>query len=175
MPLIFLVVAVALFFIYIEPVYGVVRELQGEEARRIEALDRARELQSELARLETRRAAFTAEDLEKLGKLLPDNVDNVRLALDLDSMASAYNMRVNEVEVETEAEGEGEAVVDTGSPYRSVVLSFTVSASYENLVAFLKDVERSLRIVDVVELSFEPLTEGDVREYAISVQTYWLP
>jgi hypothetical protein len=56
----------------------------------------------------------------------------------------------------------------------SVELTFNVSASYEDFLALLADLEHSLRIVDIESISFDAATEGDINEYTITIRTYWL-
>ena len=51
-------------------------------------------------------------------------------------------------------------------------LSFSVAGTYTNLRAFLADLERSLRIVDVRALSFTA-GDKDSNEYSIELDTYW--
>jgi len=84
LPIIFVIVAIGLFFGYVDPVYDDVKVLRAEEARFIDALDRSKELQQIKDQLLAKYNTFSSADLERLQKLLPDNVDNVRLVLDLD-------------------------------------------------------------------------------------------
>ena len=52
-------------------------------------------------------------------------------------------------------------------------MSFKVSAPYENFVKFMKDLEQSLRIVDVTALSFKA-NANNIYDYSVSIKTYWL-
>lgn len=171
-PLLLLAIAVGLFFGYIDPAYQKVQALRVEDARFNEALNQSRELQKVRDTLLSRYNTFAQSDVERLRKLLPDNVDNVRLILDIDSIASKYNMRTRNVTVssassESSAISAGEGAVD------SVVLSFSVAAEYEDFIRFLKDLESSLRIVDLVGLSFET-AGGNAYTFNVSIKTYWL-
>ena len=56
----------------------------------------------------------------------------------------------------------------------SVELGFTVSASYENFLAFLHDLEHSLRVVDIENLTFQVQPEGTINDYQFNIRTYWL-
>jgi hypothetical protein len=53
------------------------------------------------------------------------------------------------------------------------VLTFTTVLSYKDFVSFLRDLETSLRLVDVVGLSFTS-TKGDLYDFSVSIRTYWL-
>lgn len=172
-PFVLVIVALGLFFGYIDPTYQEIKTLRAEEKTYDEALDQSRELQKIRDVLLSRYNTFSQQDLDRLEKLLPDHVDNVRLILDIDSIASNYNMRTRNVTVsgadseDPNTIGANQGVVD------SVVLSFSIAATYDNFIRFIKDLESSLRIVDLVGLSFKA-TEGEAFNFNVSIKTYWL-
>ena len=173
LPVFLLIASVGLFFGYIDQTYKEIKSLMVEEQKFDGALDKSKELQEARDTLLSRYNEFSSSDLEKLRKLLPDNVDNVRLILDIDGIASRYGMRTKNV-ITTRSSASAEGVIGTtGKPYETVTLSFTVTATYKNIISFLRDIEKSLRIVDVTELSLTD-SEGSLYEYNISVETYWL-
>ena len=51
--------------------------------------------------------AFKTEDLDRLRKLLPDHVDNVRLILDLDNLAARHGMALQNVVISEPASESG--------------------------------------------------------------------
>lgn len=173
-PILFVLIAIALFFWYVDPTYVRVQELLAQQSQLDQALTRSKELQDERDKLLARYNTFPQTDLNELQKLVPDHLDNVRLILDLDSMASRYGMRVRGVAIEGDT-----SRVQTGelgpnaSAYESVVLSFTVTGTYDTFRSFLGDLERSLRLVDVVGLEFRA-TDTGVYDYTFRIRTYWL-
>lgn len=175
-PIFFVIVAIGLFFGYIDPTYQQVKDLRAEELRFDDALERSRELEQVRDQLLAKYNSFPSESLERLQKLLPDNVDNVRLILDLDSIASAYGMRVRDVSIDRSG---GQQLPQAGAsgatlaPYNSFNISFSVAGSYEDFLMFLQDLERSLRLVDVVSVSFENTPTG-VYDFHVRLRTYWL-
>ncbi|NQV92928.1 type 4a pilus biogenesis protein PilO [Candidatus Kaiserbacteria bacterium] len=172
-PVILIIVTLGLFFGYIDPTYTLIKELRAEEKTYDEALNQSRELQEIRDSLLSRYNTFSQQDLNRLEKLLPNHVDNVRLILDIDSIASNYNMRTRNVTI-SEVSSEDKNVIGANqNAVDSVVLSFSVAATYENFIRFIKDLESSLRIVDFVGLSFSA-TEGDAFNFNISIRTYWL-
>ena len=174
LPVLFVVIAVGLFMGFINPAYKNIKELRLEEAEFDAALTRAKELQTIRDQLLARYNTFARSDLTRLGKLLPDHVDNVRLILDLDGMASRYGMRVRNVAIENDTARvqKGQVGPDEGA-YESVVLSFVVSGTYDTFRSFLIDLEKSLRLVDVVGLSFTA-NETGIYDVTVRIKTYWL-
>ncbi len=171
-PILFVVVAVSLFFIVVDPIYEETKQLKVEAAAYDQALERVRQLNIKKEELVSKYNSFSTENVDRLKKLLPDAVDNVRLTLDMDAIAQGYNMRVQGIEVEEPQAPEG-VVANNTSPYESVLMTFSVEGTYEDLVGFLAALEKSLRIVDVVELDFDA-EEGGLNEFKITIQTYWL-
>lgn len=173
-PLLFVVVAGGLFFGFIDPAWNRVQELRTEASQFDIALTRSRELQQTRDSLLSRYNTLPLTALTRLSKMIPDNVDNVRLVLDIDSLANRYGMRVRDValDADTSRTERGQIGPDE-SRFASRLLSFSVTGSYTEFRAFLEDLEQSLRLVDVMKVEFTA-TESGVYDYAVSIKTYWL-
>ncbi len=182
-----------IFFLYTKPSYDSVQATQAEISQYDAALDKASELQKLKQSLLSRYNAFNPNELNRLHKLLPDHVDNVRLILDLDNLAGQFGLSLQNVDVSSSANREAKSqtaigVIGTSNQkYDSLTLSFRTRATYTNFLEFLGGLESSLRIVDLVSLSIEPdsagavstgPTRGSVSEpiynYNITLRTYWL-
>jgi Tfp pilus assembly protein PilO len=173
-PLICLGIAGALFFGFIDPTYTHLKALQVEESSYDQALTRSKDLQTVRDQLLARYNTFSQNDLARLEKLIPDHVDNVRLILDLDAMASRYGMHVKSVSIKADPTATARGQIGPNDQaYESVVLSFSVSGSYDTFRSYLADLEKSLRLVDVVGLAFSANQTG-FYDYTLNVQTYWL-
>ena len=180
LPVSFLIIAGVIFFWYINPTYAEVQTLLTKESQYDEALSKARELQDIRDQLLARYNTFSKEELDRLQKLLPDHVDNVRLILDLDSMASRYGMRVRNVIIDTAGTtpaGAGiantQAIGPSNQNYESVVITFSVSGSYDTFRQYLADLEKSLRLGDVIGVTFTPNDTG-IYDFSVNLKTYWL-
>lgn len=173
-PIILIVIAGAIFFGFIDSQYAEVKEISAEMEEYDTALRQVRDLRQAEQNILAKRASFEEVDIERLEKLLPDNVDNVRLLLDLDAIASKYGMTLRGVSVSQPSSlGQNEAEDAGGAGVRFVTVSFAVNSSYRNFLLFLEDLERSLRLVDVDGVSFQS-SDVDFYEYQVSLKTYWL-
>lgn len=171
-PIVLLSLSITAFFLFIDPTYKETKELRRELALFDSALDNSKELQKiRDAIVEEYNNAISPSDKELLSKFLPNTVDNVRLVRDIDSIAAHHGLALRNVRVEF-----GESVGEVGPSTRSygtATVSFAVAASYPFFLAFLSDLERSLRLVDIVSVSFTA-SDQDLSEYQIGVRTYWL-
>jgi Tfp pilus assembly protein PilO len=185
--LLFLGAAGGLFFFYTRPAYDGVRTAQAEISQYDQALNKAAELQRLKQQLLSRYNAFNPTDVDRLHKLLPDHVDNVRLVLDLDTLASQYGFALQNVVIN--APGTGTAGADGASEpvsiganrqtYDSLTLKFATSGTYPKFVEFITALEGSLRLVDVVNLTLDAdaasAAGGEpIYRFDITLRTYWL-
>lgn len=163
---------------YIDPMYVDIKETLKEEERFDKALDKSKELKEVRDSLLSKYNTFSTNDLDRLEKLLPDHVDNVRLVLDIDHIASTYGMRIKNVKISVVDNRQEGVIGPSDKLYESVGLSFSITSSYDTLKQFIKDLEKSLRIVDVMNISLTSSETEEIKnnlyKYNIELKTYWL-
>lgn len=168
------ILAGGVFFGFTDPRYVSIQALTEEYEKLDRATEKMRELNEERAQLQEERNQFSPDDLDRLHKALPDNVDNVKLINDLNGIAERYNMTVRNARVVFETNSSGDIVVDENL-HGVVSVQFSVSGPYQTFLSFLRKLEQSLRIVDITNISFSSSsTDSDFYEYQISLKTYWL-
>jgi len=173
LPLLFLAASAALFWGVLDPSYAKVQSLKKDEKLFADALDNSKKLQELRDDLLEQYNSFPTTDLERLQKILPPHVDNVRLIRDIDGIAGRYGMALRSVSVSVDnARPNGEIKINN-EKYGSITLNFSVEASYKTFLRFLDDLERSLRVVDIIDVSFSA-SEKDLYQYRMSIRTYWL-
>jgi len=154
-PIILLIISGIIFFGFIDATYKDIKVMKEEESLFSEALDNSKELQAIRDDLLATYNSFSSEDLARLEKMLPNNVDNVRLIRDIDGIAAKYGMSLRNVSLNIGDVGSGDTIGGEGeNVHGSVTLDFSVAAPYRVFLSFLKDLEKSLRLVDVVHVGF---------------------
>ncbi len=151
--------------------------LQAQEKSYDDALNKSQELRRVRDQLLSKFNTFSTEDKEKLLSMLPDNVDNIRLVIDINNVAARHNLAIKNLQIGETISGKSTrnsaAVGASGSKVGSVDLGFTVSSDYEGFLSFLSDLEHSLRLIDVEKIGFSVSTTN-VNDYNLSIRTYWL-
>lgn len=172
---ILILVAIGLFYTFTSPQYVAVQSLRAEADEYQKVLDGAAAISATTEEVQSKYTMIPKAEIERLNKVLPDNVDTVRLALDLDGIAAHYGISIRRVQIDKQLEDNAGAIVigESGSPYEKVSISFSFISNYSNFVKFLADLERGLRITNVKSISFMP-SETGLYEHKISVETYWL-
>ncbi len=172
-PIILIIAAVGLFFGYTDSKYTDIKALQVTQAGYDNALSNSQNIVSRRKDLgEKKYNNIKPEDKNKILTLLPDSVDNVKLINDIDQLAKDRGMILEGIKI-----NEGDSAKDTSlgpdkKLYKSIGLSFSVSASYDQFIDFLVQLEKSIRIVDVTSLTLKTGTVSN--NYNVSIKTYWL-
>lgn len=187
-PLILIGLSVAGFVTLIAPLYEEITELKQSSSAYDEALVNSKSLENERDKLTKKSNSISTQDLERIKKLLPDNVDNIRLILEVEKIASPYGMVVRDIRYNIEKEQTGKVAASGGEvakpssrDYGVWDLEFSTEGTYEDFLAFTRDLEANLRLLDVVSIQFisnsAPSTKSastDTYKYGFKVRTYWL-
>jgi Tfp pilus assembly protein PilO len=187
MPIILIGVAVTVFMTFTNPLYGKIKELRSGVGVYDEALNNSLSLEKERDKLTTKYNAIGDENLNKLEKLLPSSVDNIRLILEIEQLAKQYNMALKDVRYEATNKAketpagapiQGGIAQNVQKDYGVWSLQFGTQGSYTNFINFIKDIENHLRIVDISSVSFSsnvnPSAPSDTYKYDFTIKTYWL-
>ena len=190
-------ISVTVFFVFIDPLYKDISNIKAEVASYNEALDNSKALENERDKLTAKYSAISPENLEKIKKLLPDNIDNIRLILEIEKVALPYGMvlrdvQYNPVKKETTyatSTDSGGIILGGGDAdgqsldkdYGSWDLKFVTAGTYNNFINFTKDLESNLRIVDVSSIQFTSGGETkpnpflpETYKFSFTIKTYWL-
>lgn len=170
------IISFALVFGFVRPGVASIHSLVNEKKSYDDTLTKSKELRDIRTKLTDIYNTFPVENIDRLNKMVPNNIDNVQLVMDLNSIASKHGMIIRNVVVNTGPETDEvkkKLIGSSSKKYGSVTLNFSVTASYESFKAFLKDLRDSLRLVDVVDISFSS-EEIDLYKFDLAVKTYWI-
>ncbi len=174
-PIILLLASIAIFMFVIDPKYQEIQAKRTKLAQYEEALGKSKDLTNRRIELSAKYKAITDDDRVRLSKMLPNAVDNVRLILDINSIANRHGMTIRNTKIDqgpTLDEKNNPLIVDERK-YGSIGLGFSVTSSYNDFINFLSDLEHSLRITDIVSLSLRTQKVGTY-DFTVDLKTYWL-
>lgn len=176
--LLLIIVAIGIFFFYVDPQYKEVKVLRVQQAENAKMMVKAAELSAKRGELNQKYKNISEEEREKLTKAVPETVDNVQLIFDIDNIAKKYGIVLKGIAVAGASESDkknSKNVVDkTGQKNGVITLGFSFSSSYDSFKSFLIDLEESLRLVDITDFSITANDTNNVYDYSIKLNTYWL-
>ncbi|HEY4496372.1 MAG TPA: hypothetical protein VJC04_03410 [Candidatus Paceibacterota bacterium] len=203
--IILIAAAIWIFWSYTDPIYKETKDLKVTRTDYQDKLAQANEFRQKYEDLIVAYQSFSEADIIHLSQLVPDTVDTVRLVMDVSDIAAKQgllikNIKINELSKE-DKETKGNNISSsasvavppaglnlttevvrlgsTGTGFNSIDLSFSVIGNYERFVAFLKDLEKSLRILDIIEIKFSAAIDDSAKkssgdDFNLSLRTYWL-
>lgn len=172
-------------------------QIAQEKERLAEALKITDEYRALSAKLrEERDQKIGKGEIDKLDKLLPSSIDNIRLFVDLQKIAADYGLPLDTVNISGEGSDSGKQG-ESQAPLRQQVqgsqsadgvgvvkFSFTVKTDLATFKNLLQGMEESLRIFDITDIKISPATEESASQkapvgpvmytFALSANTYWL-
>ncbi len=170
--LILIGVSAGIFFLFIDPIYQETKTLKKQITTLNETFTNSKKIQEVRDTLFKKFNAISEEDRTRLEKILPKNVDNVKLILELDRIASERGLDIKKIDVR-DTSGEEGGLGPTGRGYGTLEIGLTLTGSYTAFRGFLEDLERGLRLVDVTSLNFRA-AGFDFDQYNLTIRTYWL-
>lgn len=196
MPIILIGISGSLFFLFTNPIYNDISTLRTDVESYNDTLDNSKMLENERDKLTAKYNAVDSNNLIKLRKLLPENVDNVRLILEIEQIGLPYGMVLKDVKYNATDTKTAEALLvkgvvvqgggadNTPKDYGIFDLEFSTSGTYDNFISFIKELEKNLRIVDISAITFSSDTGGvesnpktnssEIYKYNFKIKTYWL-
>ena len=196
--IILIAASIAFFIFFTKPKWIELKANRIEVEKLNVAQENAKKLKTRIDSLLTVKNAISPADTEKIKKMIPDNVENVKLIIDFDNMlqalvaergtAAIYKATsptdLGKISVENPKITQGTALLDGGfdaSLLGVADFTFTVSLTYEDFMEFLKRIETSTRVFDIESITFStpdvPAGKNPneiVYNFNVGLKTFWL-
>jgi Tfp pilus assembly protein PilO len=183
--LLLIAVSITIFVVVIKPQYNELQSTREAVAIANANLETASKLAESRDALIATYNSISKTDLDNLRTLLPDSVDNIRLIIQINSLATKNGLSLlRNVDYQTTQEATAASTLQspdtTNKPYGEFAVSFQTAGQYKNFLAFLSDLEQNLRLVDVTRIEFAPSDQGVTQSaatsltYKVTLKTYWL-
>lgn len=174
--LILIVLAIGIYFTFTKAKFAELAEIRAVNAEYQQAIDNSTRLIKVRDEVLKSYNTLSTADKDRLNKIVPDNVDNVRLIIDVkDDIAARHGLSLRNIKTispQPQSPATG-SVSSSAGKFGTVTLSFSVSTTYDRFTAFLKDLEASLRIMDVSKLTISS-NEVGTYDFTVELKTYWL-
>lgn len=191
-PIFLIIVSVGIFGTFLNPTYQDVKSLLVIKNQYLAKEKNAEEIIEKRKKFAQQYRSISEDSLEKLEKMLPNHMNNIKLIVDVQRIAYDHNIRIGDISlsmIDNSSGGnqqKGKIKIVEKQGYDSVNISFSFTASYRIFKGFLEDLRRSLRLVDIASVSFSPqalpgvegqdgeLNIQDNYRFNMTLRTYWL-
>lgn len=187
-PILLLILAVGIYFTFTKSKVDEIKSIKTVNAGYEQALENVEKLIKVRDGVLKTYNSIDEVDRRRLDKIVPNNIDNVRLIIDVKSIGEQHGLTLRNVKTSAKSvatESNKTITNDNGmtsevsgygsdqSKYETVTLSFEVAASYKSFTELLKSIESSLRVLDISKISITA-NETNTYDYKVELKTYWL-
>lgn len=165
--IILLIAALAIFIFWIQPLWKEVGVLKLERVAFEETLKRFSELREARDDLLSKYNSVSQDDMVRLRRMLPTTPDGGGIIVELEALGRKHGLLLKQVGIAQVGKAIGTTITTKKKGHEIVQVNFSLSGSYGSFRTFLKDIERSLRIIDITSISF---VAGSVDSYEFLIQ-----
>lgn len=191
-PTILILIAGGIYFTFTQGQIEKLSSLRATNAAYEKAVENATELVKRRDQVIAAYNSISPDNIDRLDKILPEEVDIVRLIIDVRTLFGRRGVTINAIQTEhdsTVVKKENTArpnlsadvVADapletdnTADAVEPVAVSFEFVTTYPVFVQLLKDMESSLRVVDVSKVEMEPDEDQNKIKFTLELRTYWI-
>ena len=180
-PIILILLSLAIIFFLVKPAFSEMGLAQDEEQNLVDLSRQITQTLEVKNKLLANLNSIPQEERQRLDTFLPTRTEVVRLIATIDSVASRHGISLEQAALNaTKPDSERDSgVPKPKSYYDSEVIALSFSSNYASMTSFLEDLEKSLRVVDI--LSIEVGGGGDgvnakgaVYKYTVTMEAYFL-
>lgn len=171
----YIILTLSIGYAFIYPAFGDISKLLDQKQKTADSLEMVNNIENKKNELLGKFNSLASADKKNIETVLPNSLDFVRLISQIDTVAANYGISIDKLSSKEIGSSVGTSIANAGSPktYQSSLIGFSFVASYDKFKAFLNDLEKSLRILDVRSVKLET-NESGVYSYNVEFETYWL-
>lgn len=165
----------AVFFGLTIPALNDIKADSIKDARLSEALREFNNLEKIRNEILAKYSSVSNEDGARLDRALPRQISAVNLVYQIDDMAKSRGMLLKSINIEEPKLSKKAAITTAAdaSKFNSAVIVFNASGSYDVFLRFLSDLEKSLQVMDIKDVSFSSSGRVDSYDFSVRAVTYY--
>ncbi|HBB56461.1 TPA: hypothetical protein DEW47_01925 [Patescibacteria group bacterium] len=173
----FIAAGTFIFFGETKGMYGEIKIKTEESAVLDNALVVSRQVKSARDNLLAQYNQISQIDIDRLNIMLPAQPESVKIILQIDNMLRRKGMVLKSIDIKNQEKSSEDKVAAVAAGVNSdmfstLPLTISVSGTYGAFYSFVKDVEQSLRLMDIKKVNFS-VSDSDVYNFNIEAAAYW--
>lgn len=177
-PVFLIIISLGLFFSYLKPAWGALQEYQNLKITLAEAIQNYNLLDEKISAIQIKHRAVTASHYENLSQILPDAVNPIRFLVDVDKISKELDLTLLSFVLPHQDRSVAKSIESTANTVKTAEISILLEGEYHDFKEFLKTIESSKTLTDVVSIGIEK-KENEAKTgynlvYNITMKLYWL-
>jgi hypothetical protein len=179
-PVLSILIAVMIFMFFTKPTFSDVSTVKTEMKEYTFAIDKFNVFVNKLEEKLSVKTNRSASDNERLDRLVPTDIDDTKILVDIESLAEKNMMLFGNTSIKNNNASlsrqtpEQSKNVPASQELSSIDIGFGVIGTYEQFYTFMLDLESNLTLFEVIALTYTA-SEFPYQEFNITVRVYALP
>lgn len=173
--IILLAAAISLFFFWSQPMRIDIRGLEAEKQSFESVIARINVLRKSRDSLLQSYNTIPDGELKRIKNAVPDTPKSGPLVVQLANMTNENRLLLKNINVaDAKAPPKSKSDKNKDNKDNVISLTFSVSGAYSDFINFIKELEKSLRIIDITDISFSSGGDKDLYDFSLTVNSYVL-
>ena len=163
-----------IFFTQTKNYFPGIKETRSQISVYNKTIETIRNVKSSVDKLLGEYNSISQENIDKVNKMIPSGSESMKLVVQIEDMMKSSGLSLKSIDTKESAKessvktkGEGEKVV---SP---LALSIKAQGSYQAFYTFMREVETSLRLMDIGSVKVNTVGDKEVYDFSIEAVSYW--
>lgn len=179
-PIVVIIISIGMYFFYIDTALPEIQVLREKKSEYDEIMQKAVEIGVLRDNILKEYNSISASDSDRLNKFIPEEFNAVLFANDINTMTINNGLSVKDFKTNPQRTEDRSLITNKEQdvPYITNVVTFRVIGDYDKFIKFLREMESSLKLIDVVKLSIKNTggtkSTDNFLEFLLEVNTYSL-
>ena len=164
-----------IFFTESKNYFSEIKDLRKQISSYNETINTVKKVKSSIDKTLGEYNAISQENVDRINKIVPSGAESMKLVVQIDDMMRKNGLSLENIDSKDTVNDDsvsGAQEKDIKTP-ESISLSITAQGSYESFHSFIKSLEKSLRLVDIVSVKISPAGQYNNYEFSIEAVSYW--
>lgn len=163
-----------IFFTESKSYFSEIKVLKKQAFSYNETINTAKKVRSSIDKTLGEYNAISQENVDRINKMVPSGDEAMKLVVQIDDVTRKNGLSLTSIDSKNVV---NEKIVsgiqeNESKTAESISLSIKAQGSYESFSSFIKELEKSLRLIDVVSVKINPISQ-DNYSYSIEAVSYW--
>ena len=118
---------------------------------------------------------ISQDNVDRINKMVPSSAESMKLVVQIDEMMRKNGLilaSIDSKDVVDKKSASKRPKKNGGRTAETVSLSMKAHGSYESFRSFIKELEKSLRLIDVISVKISPVGQDDY-SFSMEAVSYW--
>ena len=163
-----------IFFTESKNYFPEIKVLRKQVSSYNETINTAKKVRSSIDKTLGSYNAISQDNVDRINKMVPSGADSMKLVVQIDEMMRKNGLSLASIDSKDiiDKNSSSGAQKNGGLSAESISLSIKAQGSYESFHSFMKKLEKSLRLIDIISVKISPVGQDDFF-FSIEAVSYW--